>query len=58
LKTAERIQPGLTPTQEVVETNQENISVNTVQVGANREKIASNEQEIQDVSKRSRGRTT
>jgi OmpA-OmpF porin, OOP family len=49
LKTAESIQAGLTPTQEVVETNQENIAANKVQIGSKREKTASNEQEIQDV---------
>jgi hypothetical protein len=43
LKTAESIQPGLTPTQEVVETNQENIAASKVQIAVNRKKIAWNE---------------
>lgn len=52
LQTAEAIQAGFAPTQQVVKTNQENIEANKVQIAANRERIAASEQEIEEVSKR------
>jgi outer membrane protein OmpA-like peptidoglycan-associated protein len=59
LKTAEAIQAGLVPTQDAVNTNQQNIQANKEAIGANkmeiaasRERIESNEQDIADVNKR------
>lgn len=59
LETAERIQAGLAPTQQAVETNEQNIeankqdiAANKEQIAANKEQIGANEAEIESVSKR------
>lgn len=59
LETAERIQAGLAPTQQAVETNEQNIEANKQdiaankdQIAANKEQIGANEAEIESVSKR------
>jgi outer membrane protein OmpA-like peptidoglycan-associated protein len=59
LKTAQAIEAGLVPTNEAVQTNQQNIqankediAANKVQIAANKEQIAANQQDIQDANKR------